>query len=661
MWGLTPVPAWRSIQATVFVTRSFDKVNGTVDAALPDGSGGFYIAGSFTRVGSAARSGVVHLLSSGSVDPAFTANADGEVTALARSGGRLYLGGLFYSVNGVGRTHVAAVDSSSGAVDPNFQANASQSVHALALAGSRLFVGGDNFMPINGAGPESRSMRSTRRPGRSTVRLLTPATPASGRCRRRAPAVHGRRHADHRRLDACGWPGGNQSEDGRDDAAMLPPGGGGVFALAASATRLYAGSYFFISNSNPTTRLAAFNLADNSLVAGFQPNPDNDVHALTLSGNTLYAGGDFTQIAGGSGGRVRALDATTGALIPGFDPDPNARVNAVAVSASHVFVGGQFVIVGGVARSNVAALNAATGALDPGFTANANGEVRALALQGSQLYLGGSFSAVNGLGEGRVASVDTTSGAVADGFHGDTSNGSDQVNSLVASSGRLYAGGSFAGIGRLSRSNTASLFLDSGSADPGFRTDTDQPVKALALGDGHLFLAGGFTSVNGDATRHKLAAVDPVTGTPAAGFGSPRTDSGTQDSLATLPGKVYLGGAFTTINDSFPRNGAAAFDSGNAVPSAWDAAPGGGTVDVAALAPAGSELAIGGEFTTLAGGLRHELGAVDPDRPRRSTLASTPASTPRSADSRAPRPKALRRRGLPQLGSRPTASFRRIQ
>ena len=209
--------------------------------------------------------------------------------------------------------------------------------------------------------------------------------------------------------------------------------------------------------------------------------------------------------------------------------------------------------------------------------------------------------------------MDTTSGAVADGFHGDTSNGSDQVNSLVASSGRLYAGGSFAGIGGLSRSNTASLFLDSGSADPGFRTDTDQPVKALALGDGHLFLAGGFTSVNGDATQHKLAAVDPVTGTPAAGFGSPRTDSGTQDSLATLPGKRDLGGAFTTINDSFPRNGAAAFDSGNAVPSAWDAAPGGGTVDVAALAPAGSELAIGGEFTTLAGGLRHELGAVDPD------------------------------------------------
>ena len=54
-------------------------------AVVSDGSGGFYVGGSFERVGGAARRNLAHVLSDGSVDPAFKPNPDGTVRALALS------------------------------------------------------------------------------------------------------------------------------------------------------------------------------------------------------------------------------------------------------------------------------------------------------------------------------------------------------------------------------------------------------------------------------------------------------------------------------------------------------------------------------------------------------------------------------------------------
>src|SRR3954469_24765119 len=48
----------------------FDRFNGTVYASIPDGAGGFYVGGSFTQVGTAARTNLAHIQPDGQVDPA---------------------------------------------------------------------------------------------------------------------------------------------------------------------------------------------------------------------------------------------------------------------------------------------------------------------------------------------------------------------------------------------------------------------------------------------------------------------------------------------------------------------------------------------------------------------------------------------------------------
>ena len=74
----------------------FPKVHGgNVYAMASDASGGYYIAGSLTKVGSLSRAGVAHILADGSVDPAFSFAANDTVYSLAVSGSTVYAGGDF--------------------------------------------------------------------------------------------------------------------------------------------------------------------------------------------------------------------------------------------------------------------------------------------------------------------------------------------------------------------------------------------------------------------------------------------------------------------------------------------------------------------------------------------------------------------------------------
>ncbi len=63
-----------------------------VDVVVPDGSGGWYIGGSFSHVGGLARNNIAHILPDYTVDPAWDPNADDGVFALAVSGGTVYAG-----------------------------------------------------------------------------------------------------------------------------------------------------------------------------------------------------------------------------------------------------------------------------------------------------------------------------------------------------------------------------------------------------------------------------------------------------------------------------------------------------------------------------------------------------------------------------------------
>ena len=122
---------------------AYPQVNGIVYAVAADGSGGWYVGGRFTQVGSLPRTNIAHVLADGSVDASWNPNADGFVYALAVGNGKVYAGGRFTQIGGQVRNRIAALEPNGiGAADASWNPNADGDVSVLAVSGSTVYVGG---------------------------------------------------------------------------------------------------------------------------------------------------------------------------------------------------------------------------------------------------------------------------------------------------------------------------------------------------------------------------------------------------------------------------------------------------------------------------------------------------------------------------------------
>lgn len=139
-----------------------DVTGEAVMAVVPDGSGGWYLAGDFTAVGGMARANLARVVvdtASGAlvVDEAWAPATDGVVNALALHGDTLYAGGSFTSVSGrSGKTErigLAAFNAVGDVTDWNPDLERETTVRAIAVGqdvpSSAIFVAGD-FSRIGG-------------------------------------------------------------------------------------------------------------------------------------------------------------------------------------------------------------------------------------------------------------------------------------------------------------------------------------------------------------------------------------------------------------------------------------------------------------------------------------------------------------------------------
>ncbi len=144
---------------------------------------------------------------------------------------------------------------------------------------------------------------------------------------------------------------------------------------------------------------------------------------------------------------------------------------------------------------------------------------------------------------------------------------------------------------------------------------SDGAVFALAEVDGTVVVGGTFTSA---APSHALPAVprahilafDAATGLLSAGF-APVLDGEVRALIpGPVPGTVYVGGAFRTV-DGAPMRGVALLDvhTGAAVPGFHPATVNGEVFD---LHLSGGRLLMGGTFSRVGGRLHSGLAGLDP-------------------------------------------------
>jgi hypothetical protein len=564
------------------------RIVGQVNAAVPDGIGGWFIGGSFTQVLGAQRLGLARITKAGKLSP-FRADVAGTVNALAYGGGNLYVGGSFTSVGGTSRTNVASISALTSSVNA-WNPGANGPVRALEMApGNAAVYAGGAFSQVGGA-------------SRSNLAELDAST---GSATAWNPGVTGEVRAI-KSAGATAYIGGDFSAAGgasRTDLAAIdastgiatswaPTTNGAVNALTipSGGTQVLAGGMFSSVSGQPRQNLVGIG-ADGGVLP-WTVDANGEVFDLESPPNgEVQVVGAFTSVDGSS--RLRGASVTSSGDLGAWNPGTDEAIRAAAASTAKdatgaivtkTIIGGSFSYVNGAPRKNIAAIDVATGDLDRSFIADTNGTVKALAMApaGDRLFIGGAFTDVNGAYRSRLAALSPVSGAALSW----SANAGGGVNALATNGDALYVGGGFTNIGGVNNiAELARVSIATSAVDTTFNPNPGGSVKALevTLDGSRIFAVGPFGSMSGQSRPG--AALVNVNG--SLGSWAP-TEGGSSIAADLSPDQ-------TRIYFSTSKNRMFAYDYTGANPNTptWISRTGG---DVQAIAATATEVYVGGHF-----------------------------------------------------------------
>lgn len=600
--------------STATVTTTFPQVTGDVLAVESDGSGGWFIGGTFTSIGGVDRNGLARIDSTGLVTPfsldsglGTTVRAlelvgstlyvgyetsvagntfhfldvvdvttgtgvgslpavNGSVNAIAASTDHLFIGGSFTTVGGTSRKGLARIVPSTGTVDSMWVADLSggtATVHALAADSLGMVVGG-SFTSIT-------DISSIARSNLARVSL-------NGGIESWAYDTNGIVRAVALRDTTGVIIAGDFTQvagQTRNKLALLPTAAGSVDPWAPSVTgtsvnsvanvgsTVYAVGDF--TNVAGASRLDAVAIDSAGTVTDWSPglsqqgtSADPTAHAIGVSDGLALIGGTFTMTNTVIRNRVAAV-AADGSLVANWNPDiPSGEVHAISISAGYVYIGGAFTLVsGGAVTRNFIARYTTGGALDSTWDPDANGPVEAIVALPYETYVGGSFSTIGGQSRSFIAKLDPN-GAAITGW-APQPNAPVTALAIDQNNNRLLFGGSFTQVDSLSRGKGASVNLESGdldSWDPNFNGN----VEAIAVSGKATYFAGSFTTVfTGQVANFVARFYDTTFDT---GFAP--NPNGPVHAITLVNGTVVLGGTFATVGGS-GRNAIGAVDAGGSL------------------------------------------------------------------------------------------------
>lgn len=228
-----------------------------------------------------------------------------------------------------------------------------------------------------------------------------------------------------------------------------------------------------------------------------------------------------------------------------------------------------------------------------------NGMVKAIAYSTdlNRVFIGGQFTHM-GPNVPYGAQLDTTTAMYDPSF----AKPDGRVRACAADgAGGWFIGGDFTHVGDQPRNRLARINSD-GSLHA-WNPDANQSVRSLCVQGSTVYVGGLFTMVGGQV-RQGIAALDTANGVPSAWF--PGASLGVY--CMVLGGDtLYMGGNFTAVGAQ-TRGGLAAVDANTGALFSWAPNPG---PTVNALALRGGSIYVGGTFGSIGGQSRNRIAEVD--------------------------------------------------
>ncbi|MEY4630279.1 MAG: hypothetical protein RIQ81_399 [Pseudomonadota bacterium] len=417
---------------------------------------------------------------------------------------------------------------------------------------------------------------------------------------------------------------------------------GAVHAIAVAGADLYIGGDFRqVGGTRPISYIARWNGTNWSGLGSGIEGQNAVVYALAATETYLYVGGNFSFAGGQAAANVAQWNLMMntndgwstmngGVTTP---PSGSAEVRALAVikgTTGHVYVGGTFTRAGGNAASNIAFYDGAGGWTSPGSGVSngspGSGIVYSLhAVTNTAVYVGGDFSVAGGAAASSIAFWDPGAWETAN-FSNDSSwrslgQGTNGVIYAMAKSGTtLFVGGDFTSAGGDSSISYVARWSTTATTDAGWASlggGVNGAVKAMAFAATSLYVTGDNLTSAGGASVKNIARWDTTNGTwsalGSAGSGVTNGNNSVVGALAVAGTDLYVGGIFTTAGTKSAAN-IARWDTTKTDDNGWSPVStgisgsssgvyctGGSFKRIEAMAASGDNLYVGGCITSIAG------------------------------------------------------------
>lgn len=535
---------------------TWPKVNGEVTFSIPDGSGGIFIGGTFSKVGDSVRGNFAQINASGQVTSlnfnfqlglgAFL-SSKGIVTCAVVYNGILYVGGSFVTVNSTARNRLVAINLSTNTITSWNPGVGGMYVNAMVTDGTNLYVAGD----ISSIGSFSKNNIGSIVLSTGTVNTWSPnANPTSNGGIYAMDYSDGYLYFLYKNLSTVNRVGTTSSVILSSSIANNQ-----LRAIKVIDDKIYVGGYFTNIGGQNRNRIAALDTATFA-VKSWNPNiGGGSVHDIKYN-NGLFVAGDFNYVGGVSKRYLAKIDTATGlASSLSILINPASIIKTVLPIGSSVFIGGNFATVNGKYRNNLAAINLKSNELS-NWDNTTNGEVFDILIDSGSIYVAGWFSTINGLSRQGVAKMNITNNVLA---NWNPLNGTTATGYILYNHGAdIFVGGNLSVYGTINHYGIIKADKINGIIDNWApATFNIGEVRDIKISGNNLYLAGNLATTSNSnclLIKHNLVSglSSFITGTPIGSYQS--------NAVHLLDNKVYIGGTISNVS-GFTRTNIAAFDT----------------------------------------------------------------------------------------------------